>query len=389
MDLASAPHLFRNAQATGYAKDRAITSHLLSSDEIATPQFENEWQDLANRASEPNPFFEPWFLLPSLRAFFAGHRSAFTMFALRHGSELVGIIPLVRDWTYYGYPVPHIRTWLHDNAFCGSPLVACGYEEQFWTELLSSIVRRSKVSLFVHLPGFPTDGPLHDALRAVLAKQHHEHAAVETNRRAFLKSDLSAEDYIAASMSTKKRKELRRQRKRLSEEGALAFERLTNAEGIDNWTAEFLRLEAAGWKGDAGSALANAADTHGFFAEAMLGAAQAGRLERLSLTHDGKPIAMLVNLVCAPGAFSFKTAYDEAYARFSPGMLLQLENLALLDRLDIDWADSCAAEGHPMIERLWREKRTIASINIAIGGPLRRTITRRLMAHETRKGAST
>jgi hypothetical protein len=93
---------------------------------------------------------------------------------------------------------------------------------------------------------------------------------------------------------------------------------------------------------------------------------------------------MLVNFITPPGAYSFKTAYDEAYARFSPGMLLQLENLALLERPEVQWADSCAAEGHPMIERLWRGKRRMESRNIAIGGPARRWAFRLLMAWETR-----
>jgi hypothetical protein len=65
-------------------------------------------------------------------------------------------------------------------------------------------------------------------------------------------------------------------------------------------------------------------------------------------------------------------------------MLLQLENLALLERPGIQWADSCAVEGHPMIERLWRDKRRMVSRNIAIGGPLRRAAFRLLKAYETR-----
>lgn len=65
-------------------------------------------------------------------------------------------------------------------------------------------------------------------------------------------------------------------------------------------------------------------------------------------------------------------------------MLLQLENLALLDRPDIDWTDSCAAEGHPMIERLWRDRRRMVSRNIAIGGMARRALFRVLMAYENR-----
>ena len=37
---------------------------LLTRDEIAEPAFVADWERLAQRACEPNPFFEPWFLLP-------------------------------------------------------------------------------------------------------------------------------------------------------------------------------------------------------------------------------------------------------------------------------------------------------------------------------------
>jgi hypothetical protein len=103
----------------------------------------------------------------------------------------------------------------------------------------------------------------------------------------------------------------------------------------------------------------------------------------LALTLDRHPIAMLANFLTPPGAFSFKTTYDERLARFSPGVLLQRENLALLARDDIAWCDSCAAADHPMIERIWREKRAIVRVSIAIGGPARQALGHRLLRAET------
>ena len=95
---------------------------------------------------------------------------------------------------------------------------------------------------------------------------------------------------------------------------------------------------------------------------------------------------MLANFLAPPGLFGFKTAFDERYARFSPGLLLQLENLDLLTRPGIDWADSCAVQGHSMIERIWSEKRRVISRNIALGGPIARAGFRLLSAYETRAG---
>ena len=94
------------------------------------------------------------------------------------------------------------------------------------------------------------------------------------------------------------------------------------------------------------------------------------------------PIAMLATFLTPPGAYSYKTAFDERYARFSPGVLLQRENLAILERGDIAWSDSCAAADHPMIDHIWRERRPIGRLSIAIGGGLRRALFSRLAAAE-------
>ncbi len=88
-----------------------------------------------------------------------------------------------------------------------------------------------------------------------------------------------------------------------------------------------------------------------------------------ALDLDGRPLAMLVNFLCPPGGFSFKTAFDEHYARFSPGVLLQQANLDLLDDPKIAWVDSCAAPGHPMIDSVWRERRALVWVNVPLSAP--------------------
>ena len=83
---------------------------------------------------------------------------------------------------------------------------------------------------------------------------------------------------------------------------------------------------------------------------------------------------MLATFLSPPGAFAFKTAFDEDFARFSPGLQLQVENLALLGDGAIDWCDSCAEPGHSMIERIWMERRPFAYYTIPIGSGIRRKV---------------
>jgi CelD/BcsL family acetyltransferase involved in cellulose biosynthesis len=338
------------------------------------------WDALALCAAEPNPFHESWYLLPALRAL--DPKTSVLLLRFEFDGELAGILPLQREPRYYRWPIPHLAGWVHPNCFLGAPLVAVGLEQQFWRALLAWADANPRTGLFLHLAQIPLEGPLWRALQAVLAEQHRLAAPVYREERALLSSSLSPEAYFEASMSGKKRKELRRQHTRLAELGELTFERRRDDAHLLRWCEDFLALEQSGWKGNAGSALASDKATARMFKEVLSGAASQRRLERLTLSLDDEPIAMLVNFLTPPGAYSYKTAFDERYARFSPGVLIQRENLALLDYAEVRWCDSCAAADHPMIERIWREKRAIGRVSIAIGGKLRRALFARLLTAE-------
>lgn len=320
-------------------------------------------------------------LIPALRAF--AKPNAVQILAYYQGDTLCGLIPLSKSKLYYRRPIPHWDTWLHDNAFCGAPLVLAGSEKAFLTAVLDWAQAHSKHGLFFHLSHIAEDGPFFTSLREYCCDKGLTAAIVHREERAMLQSNQSPDDYFVASMSGKKRKELRRLTNRLSEEGTLAFCRQTDADALPEWTDQFLALEKAGWKGKDGSALSCDSGNERFFRQTLEGAAQAGKLERLTLSLDNHPIAMLVNFITPPGAYSFKTTFDENYARYSPGVLLQRENLDLLAHPKVEWTDSCAAADHPMIERIWREKRSMVRVNIGLGGTIRQALFRQMLRHET------
>lgn len=349
---------------------------------MAEPCAIAQWDALAQWTDCPNPFLESWYLLPALEAF--DPDSEVQLLCFEVDGALAGLLPIKHSKHYYRHPLPQLSNWTHANCFLSSPLVAQGLEKSFWRSLFNWADDNAQGSLFLHLSHMQLDGALHDAMCAVIAEQGRPAAVVQCEERALLSSNLSPDAYLEQALSTKKRKELRRQHRRLSEQGELHFERIIDSQAIAEWTKAFLLLEASGWKGEAGSALAAETGTANLFTKALAEAAERGRLERLTLTLDGVPIAMLANFITPPGAFSFKTAFDERYSRYSPGVLLQRENLAMLERGDIEWCDSCASADHPMIDHFWRERRIIGRINIGIGGKLRRNIFRAISWAETR-----
>jgi Acetyltransferase (GNAT) domain len=131
---------------------------------------------------------------------------------------------------------------------------------------------------------------------------------------------------------------------------------------------DFLNLEATGWKGRAGTAARADDRIRAFMEAAVTGLAREGKAQVARLSADGRPIATIVTLRSGATAWCWKIAYDESYARFSPGVLLLLEvTQALLDDPGIAGADSCATAGHPMIDYVWRERLGLADHLVQVG----------------------
>lgn len=344
-------------------------------------EFRQAWDALALCASDPNPFFESWFLCPALRHL--DPQSTVRLMAFEVQGRLAGILPLHRRTSYYGYPLPHLAGWTHPNAFLGAPLVAKGHERSFWDALLAWCDDHARTALFLHLNDVPLDGPVTRALLDVAADQHRVAAIVHRAERAALYRDAAGAMPADLALSSKERGELRRKTARLGDQGTIAFG-LNEAHPTDigQWIDAFLALESAGWKGQAGSALASRPDTAALFREALVGAAEHGRLARLSLTLNGKPIAMMANFLTAPGAYGFKSAYDETHARHSPGLLLLQAATASAAAGQLAWFDSCTTPGQGAVDRHWPGRRRIGRISVAIGGGIRRRLFQTIVRAE-------
>jgi hypothetical protein len=129
----------------------------------------------------------------------------------------------------------------------------------------------------------------------------------------------------------------------------------------------FLALEAKGWKGVAGTALVQNPELRRFAESAVDALAQQGQASVARLLLGSQPIACIVTLQSAGGAWCWKIAYDESLARFSPGVQAMMElTEALLADATVAFADSCATPDHPMIDHLWRERLAMADLMIAL-----------------------
>jgi hypothetical protein len=172
---------------------------------------------------------------------------------------------------YGRIPVRHAENWLHPNSFLGTPLVRKGREEAFWKAVLDRLDGEPWARSFLHLCKLVEGGPVLAGLTSAAGKLGRPCDIVYRFERAMLESSLSPEAYFETTVRKKKRKELKRLSNRLAELGHVETRWLGSREELRPWCDDFLALEAAGWKGKAGSALACDPATERFFREAVAG----------------------------------------------------------------------------------------------------------------------
>lgn len=329
--------------------------------------YRTRWAALAQEAAEANAFYAPDMLGAALDHL-AGD-AAVHLLEARGDDGLIGLLPVVTRTRHGRLPIGCVSNWIHDHCFFGAPMIRRGRELAAWRDFMTQLDAAPWARGFLHLEALDAAGANAAAIEALCVEQRRGRREIHRYDRAMLRSDLDADSYWESQVRSKKRKELRRLQKRLAELGVVEQRLLTDPADLPLWCDAFLALEASGWKGAAGSALACKAGDSAFFRAACAAAIAAHRLHFLRLDLDGRPIAMLVNFRHGEGGFSFKIAIDEALGRFSPGVLIEIANLhAVQGDPEIGWMDSCAAADHPMIDSLWAERRTIVQYRIALHG---------------------
>jgi CelD/BcsL family acetyltransferase involved in cellulose biosynthesis len=312
-----------------------------------------EWRDLAARAIEPNVFYEPSFALAAAPLFGTNAGAVLVWAGAR--PRLVGFFPARVERRRYLLPLPILVGWTHPYGPLGAPLVDRDDPERVLTAWLDHIGRERSLPGLLLLPLMPQQGPLTVALASVLEGTGRRSAAFGAHARALL-APASRVDYLDHAIARKKRKELRRQRRRLEERGPVTFVEERNA-AIGDALGEFLKVEASGWKGRAGTAAAHSNDARRFMTDAVIVLAAEGKASVYRLTVAGRTVAAAIALRSGDTAWFWKVAYDEKLATFSPGVLLALDlTEALLADQSIARTDSCATADHPMIDHIWAER---------------------------------
>lgn len=329
----------------------------------------DELDYLCARTIEPNVFFNPHFLAPAMPRL---EDREVRLAVIRDGDEYKNRLRLLVPFSIERPPMPLgvsiMRTWASPFGPLGTPLVdrddPGGVIEDFIAMLSRPHLKLPKVLV---LPDMRLDGAVASLVKSIAEARGLPLVTMSKVERAFLESSLDGEAYLKASLTSNRYREFRRLKRKLAEQGELVHEVARGPEEIRPAIEGFLALEAAGWKGRRRTAMATDRYRAAFAREAVHGLAEHDLCRIHSLTLGGRLVASLIVFVEAGVAYTWKTAYDENFASFSPGVLLMIEvTKQHLDDPNIDLTDSCAVPDHPMISRLWSERKPIGTLVVGM-----------------------
>lgn len=327
----------------------------------------DEWRDLAARALSPNVFYEPAFALAAATPF--GHDiGAVLVWSGGQPRKLLGFFPARIETRRYGLKLPVLVGWTHRYGPLGTPLIEREAAEPVIAAWLAHLAGDPDLPGLLLLPVVPLAGPFTAALWPTLRRMQMSAADLSRHSRAMLAPPRGGRiGYIGQALGPRRLKELRRIGRRLADLGAVLFTTATEPVAVTAAFEDFLAAEVGGWKGKAGTAALLDHDISDFMQTALAGLAAEDKAAIHRILIDGRTIAAAITLRSAGGAWFWKIAYDEDFARYSPGVLLTIAlSEELLEDNDVIQADSCATPNHPMIDRIWRERLALCDVMIAV-----------------------
>ncbi|MFB0487742.1 CelD/BcsL family acetyltransferase involved in cellulose biosynthesis [Methylobacterium sp. OAE515] len=338
------------------------------------------WRALGAAAWVRNPFYEAGYALAAGGAFGAGVR--LLLVADRPpeqpGARLLAAWPFRVSWRRWGVPLPLLMGWTHGYCPFGAPLLD-GADPAAALAALLAAPRALGLPLRLYWPNAPADGPLMDLLAACTPRR----AAYWPHARGLL--DLAAHAPEARTtyldhLSGPRRRKLRRARALLEAGGPVLFEILAAPADLEAALDSYVGLEAAGWKGRAGTGLGQRPEEVAFLRAALADLGAAGAVRVVRLRRGERTLAAAIVPVTGAEAWVLKIAHDEAQPEVAPGIQLvhRLTEAVLSGVGGIDRIDSCAPPDFALGSTFWTERRPIAHLLIEAGRDPLFPVARRL-----------
>jgi CelD/BcsL family acetyltransferase involved in cellulose biosynthesis len=273
----------------------------------------SEWERLCAETNRPGPFYRPtWFAIWA-----ASLANDLRVLVAHRGGRVVGVLPLMMERRRLaGLPARVLRS-LSDDHSQRFDLIVAPAEPKVVAAALWRHLRDMGGWDALELREIPDQGSAAEDL--IVAAEASGHA---TRRWAAMQSPyLLIPDDKDQIGSAKFRSNLRRRKKKLEAEiGPVSLEKVTT--DLDAALKEGFALEAAGWKGERGTAIACDPALFSRYSQLAKAFAARGELALYFLKAGQRRVAFHFALIEDGVYFLFKPGFDPALSNYGLGHLL-------------------------------------------------------------------
>ena len=318
-----------------------------------------QWADLVQRASS-NVFMNPAALRAASETRFASIQMLLAWQQVAGTRRLVGAWALQSRKAAPFWPTV-LEALPYNYAFLSSPVVDLDLADEIIPAFFAAIENSPLLPNIVSLKSFDAECPSYPAILKMLSARGIEPLTLSETGRPFVTREFG----VKRSGST--RKKLRQDWNRLATLGTVDVVNDRTLAGAEQAFEIFLALEKASWKGEQGTALLSD-PRDAAFVRRLINNLATGRDASVALLRvNGEAIAAQVLMYCGATAYTWKTAYDAKFGKYSPGTLL-IDRITdeLFAGSEIFAINSCAAE-ESFMAQLWSGRRTMVDMLIDIG----------------------
>jgi len=333
---------------------------------------------LSEQTLEPNPFYESWMLLPALR--YLDSHDVLVVLVWQSEDLLAGVFPLKVHRKMRTLSFNYLSLWRYIHCFLCTPLVHTEFARECLKTFLEFTTENFKATPLLKLEMLYSDGAVSQLLLNLFKSHEFKYLQANLMTRGFLELDSHTTNQNTFSQLSLARRAEKSSR-RLENHHGYTFDDLTTAEESKVWISDFIELEAKGWKGESGGAIACNASDRSFFEESLFEGARRGRVLATRIQSKDNNIAMQWMLRSGLSGFGFKTTYDQEFASYSPGLILAYSTTKNhLAEQSLQFIDSCSAPDD-IHAQLWQSNTSLTSLTVSnVKAPTGRLLLRILRA---------
>ncbi|MEH1838760.1 MAG: GNAT family N-acetyltransferase [Nostoc sp.] len=313
----------------------------------------DSWNQLAFEATQQLPMTSYAWISSYFEHYVEVDESWFCVFAY-NDSELVGVLPLiVTPQRFFGFKFSFLVTRRSSQSCSLDIVAALGIENIVIPALIDAARQFCPYHLGMVFNRLPENSPTIEALESMsdisLIKE------LDWMMGANLKITGSFDEYWK-TLSGNLRSTIKRSGKKLYQLEGVKTIFLKGSEATEKYLSQLIEVEAASWKGTKGKLIASSSTDISFYTNLTRRLSEAGWLEWQLLEVEGKTIAINLAIKLKRSIIIWKLAYDESYAKFSPGTILfeQVVKSAYTDKVDeinlisdFSWYDNWKMDKRP------------------------------------------